>query len=117
MLFGEVAGVMQAADRVDVVERRVLERQLEHRRLLGVVFRLTEPREPALHHRDRPGRDVGAVVLAPAGREQLPQRAEAEPDLEHLLSLERLGDVPLEVRVEAQVELVEPTEIVTHSRR
>src|SRR6059058_1923088 len=109
----QVARVVEAPDRVDVVERPVLEWQLEYRRLSGVVLRLTEPREPALHHRDRSGRDVGAVVLALAGREQLPERAEAEADLEHLLSLERLGHILLEVRVEAQVELVEPTEIVS----
>ena len=77
-----------------------------------MILGQAEPRQAAAHVRDRPLGDVGAVVVGVARGDQLAERAVPQADLEHLLAAEILGHVALEVRVEAEVELVEAAQVV-----
>ena len=105
----EIARVVQAADRDDVVEGGIGERQRE----CGALHDLVGPRaghasEPGAHHRHRAGREVEPVVIGAAACQPLAERAVAKPDLQRLPAGEGVRrDVAEEVRVEREVRLVE----------
>src|SRR5262245_12503180 len=105
----KVAGVVEAADRHDQIERLVLPGKVEGRSLgdLGVV-RPSEPAQPVSHHRYRPRGDVRSVVVGVARGEYLADGPEPEADLQHLPPFHRqVGEVPREIRVEGHVRVVE----------
>src|SRR5436190_13454302 len=87
----QVSRVVEAADRIDVVEALVLPGKLESRRDPHVAGP-PEPLQALLHHRHVLRGYVRAVIVGPALCEELAERSETEADLEHLLPGKIPGD-------------------------
>ena len=108
----QVSGVVEAADRHDVVEARVVVRQSECG-CLDDASRISKTRhlQPSPHQRDGFRGDVDAVVLGATFGEQLPESPESEPHLEDASPGEPLLEVRGQVRVVGEIGLVEAREI------
>ena len=107
---GQVAGVMQAADRVDEVEGVVGLRQSERRALDHPVARRPRPAGATGGAPSRPALRAMSTPwsLAPRLINCAAERAVSQPDLEHRRVVQRLlRQVRLQVRIQLEVRGVE----------